>query len=67
MGTPYRLVALAKERGISVAELIDDALRRSPSKTAAARFLRVGRATLYREIGRQSLHIVMAVGGKNDN
>jgi predicted DNA-binding ribbon-helix-helix protein len=44
MGTPYRLEALAKARGVTVKQLIADALRSERTKAAAARYLRIGAA-----------------------
>jgi DNA-binding NtrC family response regulator len=64
MGTPYRLEALAKARGVTVRELIADALRRNRTKAAAARYLRIGRATLHRKMATLGLEVVVSVGGK---
>jgi transcriptional regulator with PAS, ATPase and Fis domain len=70
MNPVSRLQEIADAQGISVDELIDRALRATKSKAAAARKLKVGRSTLYREIGRRGIKVVkmmMIGGGDNDN
>jgi DNA-binding NtrC family response regulator len=64
MGTPYRLEAIAKARGVTVRELIADALRRNRTKAGAARDLRIGRDTLHRRMEQLGLDVVVSVGGK---
>jgi DNA-binding NtrC family response regulator len=66
MGTPYRLEALAKARGVTVKQLIADALRSERTKAAAARYLRIGRGTLHRRMNDLGLDVVVTVGGNHD-
>lgn len=53
--TPYKLAILAARAGLTIDELVDNALARNPTKNAAARDLQVSRQSLHTYLTRRAV------------
>ncbi len=60
--TPYKLAILAAQRGLTIDELVNDALARTATKKQAADYLQVTRSTLWSYLAKRTRARAAAAG-----